>query len=210
MGINEEQYNPDNHQILSNTSCTANCLVPLVQVLWHQFGIIKGMINTVHCCTNNQALLDTPHKDLRRARATGLSMIPTSTGAAEAVSEILPYMKGKLSEIAVRVPTASVSLIDLVIETEKNTDRQQVNDAFKSFESGSLRNILGVCEAPLVSADFVGSHLSCTIDALSTEVLGGNMVRVLAWYDNEWGYSNRIVDLLHYMEAKRTENALAS
>jgi glyceraldehyde 3-phosphate dehydrogenase len=195
IGVNEDQYQPASHHIISNASCTTNCLAPVAKILMQEFGIVRGMMTTVHAYTNDQRILDLPHSDLRRARAAALSMIPTSTGAAKAVALVLPALKGKLDGMAVRVPTANVSLIDLVVETEKSTSIEEVNAALKRAAEGPLKGILDYCAEPLVSRDFNGSPVSSTIDALSTNVLAGTMVKVLSWYDNEWGYSNRILDL---------------
>ena len=202
MGVNEDQYDPAQHRVISNASCTTNCLAPVAKVLLERFGIVKGLMTTVHAYTNDQNILDLPHKDLRRARAAAVSMIPTSTGAAKAVSLVLPQLKGKLDGMAVRVPTPNVSLIDLVVETEKNTSIEEVNAALKNAAEGPLRGILEYCDLPLVSKDYNGNPASSTVDALSTAVMGGNMVKVLSWYDNEWGYSNRILDLVKFIAAK--------
>ncbi|OEU71894.1 MAG: type I glyceraldehyde-3-phosphate dehydrogenase [Desulfuromonadales bacterium C00003093] len=195
MGINEGDYDPAVHQILSNASCTTNCLAPVAKVLLKQFGIVRGLMTTIHAYTNDQNILDLPHKDLRRARAAAVSMIPTTTGAAKAVSLVLPELKGKLDGMAIRVPTPNVSLVDLVVETEKSTSIEEVNAAMKSAAENELKGILEYCDLPLVSKDFNGSAASSTFDALTTNVIGGNMVKTLAWYDNEWGYSARVVDL---------------
>lgn len=202
MGVNEGSYDPARHHILSNASCTTNGLAPVAKVLAAEFGIVKGLMTTIHSYTNDQQILDLPHKDLRRARAAGLSLIPTSTGAAKAVSLVLPELKGKLDGMAIRVPTPNVSLVDLVVETEKCTSAQEVNAALKNAAQGALRGILEYCEQPLVSVDFNGNPASSIVDALSTTVIGGNLVKVLAWYDNEWGYSNRILDLVKFIATK--------
>ncbi|BCA79533.1 type I glyceraldehyde-3-phosphate dehydrogenase [Desulfuromonas sp. AOP6] len=202
MGVNETHYLPDRHEIISNASCTTNCLAPVAKVLNEQFGIVKGLMTTVHSYTNDQMILDLPHKDLRRARAAAISMIPTTTGAAKAVALVLPELKGKLDGMAVRVPTPNVSLIDLVVETEKKTTAEEVNKAMKNAAEGTMRGILEYCDLPLVSRDFNGNPASSIVDALSTAVIGGNMVKVLSWYDNEWGYSNRIFDLVAYIASK--------
>jgi len=199
MGVNEEQYAAATHHVVSNASCTTNCLAPVAKVLLERFGIVKGMMTTVHSYTNDQQILDLPHKDLRRARAAALSMIPTTTGAAKAVGLVLPQLKGKLDGMAVRVPTPNVSLIDLVVETQKPTTIEEVNAAFKQAAEGVLKGILEYCELPLVSRDFNGNASSSIVDAPSTNVIGGNMVKVLSWYDNEWGYSNRLLDLVLYI-----------
>ena len=202
IGVNEAEYDSSRHNIISNASCTTNCLAPVAKTLLQEFGIVRGMMTTVHAYTNDQKILDLPHSDLRRARAAALSMIPTSTGAAKAVALVLPELKGKLDGMAVRVPTANVSLVDLVVETEKTTTVEQVNAALKSAANGKLKGILNFCEEPLVSCDFNGSSASSTVDALSTNVIGGSMVKVLSWYDNEWGYSNRILDLAKLVASK--------
>lgn len=202
MGVNEKSYDPGAHHVVSNASCTTNCLAPVAMVLLEQFGIVKGLMTTVHSYTNDQQILDLPHKDLRRARAACLSMIPTSTGAAKAVGLVLPQLKGKLDGMAVRVPTPNVSLIDLVVETEKQTTVAEVNAVFKKAAEGPLKGILEYCELPLVSRDFNGNPASSIIDSLTTNVIGGNMVKVISWYDNEWGYSNRLLDLVRYVARK--------
>jgi len=195
MGVNEGDYQPAKHQVISNASCTTNCLAPVAKVLMESVGIVKGLMTTVHSYTNDQQILDLPHKDLRRARAAALSMIPTTTGAAKAVALVLPELKGKLDGMAVRVPTPNVSLVDLVIETARPTTVEEVNAAMKTAAEGPLKGILVYSELPLVSCDFNGSPASASVDSLCTTVIGGTMVKVLAWYDNEWGYSNRILDL---------------
>ena len=202
MGINEADYDPAVHQILSNASCTTNCLAPVAKVLLEQFGIVRGLMTTIHAYTNDQNILDLPHKDLRRARAAAVSMIPTTTGAAKAVSLVLPELKGKLDGMAIRVPTPNVSLVDLVVETEKSTSIEEVNAAMKSAAENELKGILEYCDLPLVSKDFNGSAASSIFDSLTTNVIGRNMVKTLAWYDNEWGYSNRIFDLVRYIANK--------
>lgn len=202
MGVNEQEYDSSKHHILSNASCTTNCLAPVAKVLMEQFGIVKGLMTTIHSYTNDQKILDLPHDDLRRARAAGLSLIPTSTGAAKAVSLVLPQLKGTLDGMAIRAPTPNVSVVDLVVETRKTTSVDEVNTALKNAEQDSLKGILEVCEIPLVSRDFNGNPASSIVDALSTSVIGGNMVKVLSWYDNEWGYSNRVLDLVNYLAAK--------
>jgi glyceraldehyde 3-phosphate dehydrogenase len=199
MGINHTRFDPEVHRVISNASCTTNCLAPVVKVLMEKFGVVKGMMTTVHAYTNGQQILDYPAQDLRRARAAGLSMIPTTTGAARAVAKVLPQLAGRLDGIAVRVPTPNVSLISLVTETERSTDIESVNRALQTASEGTLKGILAYCEEPLVSVDYNGHPASSVVDALSTNVLGGNMVKVLAWYDNEWGYSNRVVDLVRYV-----------
>ncbi|MCK4502842.1 MAG: type I glyceraldehyde-3-phosphate dehydrogenase [Desulfuromonadales bacterium] len=202
MGINEKDYDPAIHKVISNASCTTNCLAPVAKVLLDNFGIVRGMMTTVHSYTNDQKILDLPHKDLRRGRAAALSMIPTTTGATKATALVLPQLKDKLQGMAIRVPTANVSLIDLVVETETATSIEAVNAAMASAAKNELKGILDYCDTPLVSCDFNGSPASSTLDALSTTVLDGTMVKILTWYDNEWGYSNRIFDLVRYI-AKR-------
>jgi len=199
MGVNDGVYDAASHNIVSNASCTTNCLAPVAKVLLENFGIVKGLMTTVHAYTNDQRILDLPHDDMRRARAAAMSMIPTTTGAAKAVSLVLPELKGKLDGLAVRVPTPNVSLVDLVVETEKTTSVEEVNAALKTAANGSLRGILDFCETPLVSIDFNGNPASSSVDAATTSVIAGNMVKVMSWYDNEWGYSNRIVDLVKLM-----------
>lgn len=195
LGVNDEKYDKNSHHIISNASCTTNCLAPVAKLLLQEFGIKKGLMTTIHSYTNDQRILDLPHKDLRRARAAAVSMIPTTTGAAKAVSLVLPELKGKLDGMAMRVPTPDASIVDLVVETEKSTSKEEVNAIMKKASEGALKGILGYSEEPLVSCDYIGNPLSSTVDALSTAVMGGNMVKVLSWYDNEWGYSNRVVDL---------------
>jgi len=196
MGVNDSEYDAARHNIISNASCTTNCLAPVAKVLLENFGIVKGLMTTVHAYTNDQRILDLPHEDMRRARAAAMSMIPTTTGAAKAVSLVLPELKGKLDGLAVRVPTPNVSLVDLVVVTEKDTSVEEVNAALKAAANGPLKGILEFCEEPLVSIDFNGNPASSSVDAATTTVIAGNMVKVMSWYDNEWGYSNRIVDLV--------------
>ncbi|HJV16778.1 MAG TPA: type I glyceraldehyde-3-phosphate dehydrogenase [Bacillales bacterium] len=202
MGVNEDKYDATNHHVISNASCTTNCLAPFAKVLNDKFGIKRGMMTTVHSYTNDQQILDLPHKDYRRARAAAENMIPTSTGAAKAVSLVLPELKGKLNGMAMRVPTPNVSVVDLVAELEKNVTAEEVNQALKEAAEGPLKGILSYSELPLVSGDYNGNTSSSTIDALSTMVLEDNMVKVLSWYDNEVGYSNRVVDLVDYIAQK--------
>jgi len=202
MGINQEQYQPERHHIISNASCTTNCLAPVAKVIMEQFGFVKGMLNTVHSYTNGQVIHDVPLPDLRRGRAAGQSMIPTTTGAAKAVTAVLPELEGKLIGMAVRVPVPNVSLIDLVVETEQKVTALEVNAALKQAAAGILKGILEYCEIPLVSKDFTGNPTSAIVDAESTAVVGDNLVRVIAWYDNEWGYSSRLVDLVEYMTCR--------
>lgn len=198
MGINENNYDPKQHTIVSNASCTTNCFAPMVKVLHENFTVKKGYLTTIHAYTNDQRILDLVHKDLRRARAAGLSMIPTSTGAAKVIGEIFPELKGKLDGVAIRVPTANVSICDFVCEVSKETTKEEVNNAFKKAAQGSLKKYLEYCEEPLVSIDFVGNPHSSIFDPGLTMV-SGNIVKVFAWYDNEWAYSLRIVDLLEYI-----------
>ena len=199
LGVNEASYVSSDHQIISNASCTTNCLAPVAKVLHEKFVIKKGLMTTIHSYTNDQKILDLPHSDLRRARAANLSIIPTTTGAAKAVALVLPEIKGKLDGMAIRVPTPNVSLIDLVVEVEKKTTAEEVNEAFKEASQGPLNNIMRLEEKPLVSIDFNGDAFSAIIDGISTKVIEDSMVKVLAWYDNEWGYSNRVKDLLKFI-----------
>lgn len=196
MGVNDREYMPEDDHIISNASCTTNCLGPVVKVLDSKFGIETGLVTTVHAYTNDQNNIDNPHKDLRRARACGSSIIPTSTGAAKAIGLVLPELQGKLNGMALRVPTPNVSLVDLVVELHRDVTIEEVNQAFEQAAHGEMTGILGVSYEPLVSIDFNGDERSSIIDADSTMVIGGNHVKVLAWYDNEWGYSCRVVDLL--------------
>jgi len=202
MGVNENKYDAAAHHVLSNASCTTNCLAPFAKVLHEQFGIKRGLMTTVHAYTNDQQILDLPHKDLRRARAAGVSIIPTTTGAAKAVALVLPELKGKLNGFAMRVPTPNVSVVDLVAELDKNVTAEEVNAALKSAAEGALKGILAYTDEPLVSKDFNGNPHSSIIDGLSTMVIEGNMVKVVSWYDNEWGYSNRVVDLIDFVAKK--------
>ncbi len=202
MGVNEDKYDAASHDVISNASCTTNCLAPFAKVLNDKFGIKRGMMTTVHSYTNDQQILDLPHKDYRRARAAAENIIPTTTGAAKAVSLVLPELKGKLNGGAMRVPTPNVSLVDLVAELEKEVTVDEVNAALQAAAEGELNGILGYSEEPLVSGDYNGNINSSTIDALSTMVMEGNMVKVISWYDNESGYSNRVVDLAQYIAAK--------
>ena len=202
MGVNHEQYDPAKHVVISNASCTTNCLAPFAKVLHESFGIKKGWMTTIHSYTNDQKLLDLPHKDLRRARAATLSMIPTTTGAAKAVGEVLPALKGKLDGFSMRVPTPNVSVVDLSALLEKKTTADDVNAAFRAAAAGPLKGILAVEDAPLVSIDFRGNPHSSIVDSAYTKVMDGDFVKVLSWYDNEWGYSKRCVDLLMYMAGR--------
>ena len=202
MGVNENAYEASLNDIVSGASCTTNCLVPMVKVLMDSFRIKHASMTTIHSYTNDQALLDAPHKDLRRARAAALSMIPSTTGAAVAVTKVIPELEGKIHGLAIRVPTPDASLVDLVAEVEKDTTREDVNAAFKRASEGNLKGIMKYCEEPLVSSDFITDASSCIVDADLTSVIDGRMVKVMGWYDNEWGYSCRMVDLAAYM-AKR-------
>ena len=195
LGVNGDAYDPAKHRIISNASCTTNCLAPIAKVLLDNFGITNGWMTTIHAYTNDQVMLDFPHKDLRRARAGALSMIPTSTGAASAIGLVLPALKGKLDGYAMRVPTSDVSVVDLSVKLEKSTDANAINAAMKAAADGPLKGYLAYCDEPLVSADFLGNPHSSILDALSTKVMDGNFAKILSWYDNEWGYSNRVVDL---------------
>ena len=203
MGVNDHLYDAKKHCIISNASCTTNCLAPVAKVLHETFGIEKGLVTTVHSYTNDQNILDLPHKDLRRARAAAVSMIPTTTGAAKAVSLVLPELKGKLDGMAIRVPTPNVSVVDLVVTLKKKTDAVKVNAALKKASRGALKGILGYCEEPLVSIDYNGNPLSSIVDASCTKVIGDSMVKVLSWYDNEAGFSNRVVDLFRLIASKK-------
>lgn len=202
MGVNESEYDPATHHVVSNASCTTNCLAPFAKVLHQEFGIKRGMMTTVHSYTNDQRVLDAPHKDLRRARAAAMSIIPTTTGAAKAVALVLPELKGKLNGFALRVPTPNVSVTDLVVELEKEATKESINAAFRKAAEGELKGILGVSDLPLVSKDFNGDARSSIVDADLTMVMEGNMAKVVAWYDNEWGYSSRILDLAVYMSKR--------
>lgn len=202
MGVNHEQYNPAVHHVISNASCTTNCLAPVVKVLHDRFEIQKGLMTTVHAVTNDQQLLDMPHRDLRRGRAGTMSIIPTTTGAAKAVALVLPELKGKLNGFAMRVPTPNVSVVDLVVEVGRKVDRDEVNYALREASENELRGILAYSELPLVSCDYNGDPHSAIVDGPSTMVIEDNLVKVIAWYDNEWGYSKRVVDLVKYMAQK--------
>ncbi len=202
MGVNEDKYDPANHHIISNASCTTNCLAPFAKVIQDKFGIKKGLMTTVHSYTNDQRILDLPHSDLRRARAAAESIIPTTTGAAKAVALVLPELKGKLNGFAMRVPTPTVSVVDLVVELEKPATVEEINAALKEAAEGPMKGILGYEERPLVSIDYKKDERSSIIDALSTMVIGDNMAKIVSWYDNEWGYSNRIVDLVNFVAEK--------
>ncbi|QXM05527.1 type I glyceraldehyde-3-phosphate dehydrogenase [Crassaminicella indica] len=199
MGVNHIEYDPDEHDIVSNASCTTNCLAPVAKVLHDEFGIVKGLMTTVHAYTNDQKILDLPHKDLRRARAAAESIIPTTTGAAKAVAKVLPELEGKLHGMAMRVPVPVVSVVDLVVELEKSTTVEEVNDKLREASEGALYGILGYSDEPLVSIDYKKDYRSSIVDGLSTAVVGENMIKIVAWYDNEWGYSNRVIDLAEYI-----------
>ncbi|HQZ95170.1 MAG TPA: type I glyceraldehyde-3-phosphate dehydrogenase [Pyrinomonadaceae bacterium] len=202
LGVNEAMYDPANHHIISNASCTTNCLAPVAKVMHDTYGIKNALMNTIHSYTNDQQLLDLPHKDLRRARAAALSMIPTSTGAAKAVALVIPELKGKFDGISVRVPTPNVSLVDVVMNLEKATTTEEVNATLKAAADGPLKGILAFSEVPLVSIDFKGNSNSSIVDAENTKVIDGTCVKILSWYDNEWGYSCRVRDLVKYVAAK--------
>ena len=202
MGVNDDKYDAKNHDVVSNASCTTNCLAPVVKVLHDKFGIEKGSMTTIHSYTNDQNVLDFPHKDLRRARAAALYMIPTTTGAAKAISLVMPEMKGRLDGYAMRVPTPNVSVVDLVAITTKSTTAEEVNAVLKEAANGKLKGILAYTEDPVVSSDMLHNPHSSIVDAQLTKVQGGTMVKVVAWYDNEWGYSSRVVDLIELLGAK--------
>jgi len=202
LGVNEQKYDPAKHHIISNASCTTNCLGPVAKVLHENFGILKGSMTTIHSYTNDQNVLDFPHKDLRRARAAAINMIPTSTGAAKAIGLVLPELKGKLDGYAMRVPTPNVSVVDFVCVTEKNTTTEEVNSLLKAASEGPLKGILGYTTDPVVSTDMMKNSNSSIVDSDLTKVLGGNLVKVVAWYDNEWGYSSRVIDLCVFLAKK--------
>jgi glyceraldehyde 3-phosphate dehydrogenase len=202
LGVNEKDYDPAKHKVISNASCTTNGIAPAVKVLHENFGITKGLMTTIHAYTNDQVILDTVHKDIRRARAAGLNIVPTTTGAAKAVTQVIPALKGKIHGLAFRVPTPTVSVIDFVCDVEKEVTVEQVNEVFKKAAAGSLKGIMEFCEEELVSMDFKGNYHSSIIDGPGTMVIGGNMVKTLAWYDNEWGYSCRLGDLVTYIASK--------
>jgi len=199
LGVNEELYDPEKHHIISNASCTTNCLAPVAKIVNDRFGIIKGFMTTVHAYTGGQRLLDMGHKDLRRARAAAMNIVPTSTGAARAIGVVLPELDGKLDAFALRVPTSTVSLIDLTVEVERETTTDELRSVFKEAAEGTLKGILGYSEEPLVSVDFKGDPRSSIVDAEYTQVMQGNMVKVVSWYDNEWGYTARLIDLANYV-----------
>ena len=204
LGVNQDDYDPDAHDVISNASCTTNCLAPVVKVLTETVGFRHGLMTTIHAYTNDQNILELPHKDLRRARAAALSMIPTTTGAAKATGLVLPGVTGHIDGMSIRVPTADVSLVDLVAEVDKDTTEDEINTAFREAASGQLKGILSVSDEPLVSIDYTGNPHSSIVDSLSTAVMDGRMVKVLAWYDNEWGYSNRLIDLVSFIGERLT------
>ncbi len=201
MGVNSDKYDPKKHAIISNASCTTNCLVPMVKVIMDNFGFVRGSMTTIHSYTNDQNVLDLPHKDLRRARAAALSIIPTTTGAAKATSLVIPEVKGKIDGIAIRVPTPDVSLTELTVEVERSVTIAEVNAAFQAAADGPMQGILAISKEELVSSDYIGNPHSCILDSLSTNVVDGTMVKVSGWYDNEWGYANRCVDLIRMIGA---------
>ncbi len=202
LGVNQDKYDPKAHSVISNASCTTNCLAPVAKVLHDSFGIVRGQMTTVHSYTNDQKILDLPHKDLRRARAAALSMIPTSTGAAKALHLVIPELKGKLDGVAIRVPTPNVSLVDLAVELGKPTTAEEINAAFRAAAGGAMKGVLAVSDEELVSIDFRGNPHSSIVDAPLTKVVGGTLAKVFSWYDNEWGFSNRMRDLLRFMAAR--------
>jgi glyceraldehyde 3-phosphate dehydrogenase len=202
LGVNEDKYDPAKHHILSNASCTTNCLAPIAKVLNDTFGIVKGQMTTIHSYTNDQKILDLPHKDLRRARAAAVSMIPTSTGAAKAIYLAIPELKGKLDGVAIRVPTPNVSVVDLAVVLGKNATSEEINAAFQKAADGPMKGVLAVTHEELVSVDFRGNPASSIVDAGLTKVVDGNLAKIFSWYDNEWGFSNRMKDLLHFLAKK--------
>jgi len=202
MGVNQDNYVPEKHHVISNASCTTNCLAPVIKVLHQSFGVVKGMMTTVHSYTNDQNILDLPHKDLRRARAANLSIIPTTTGAAQAVTKVIPELKGKLTGMAMRVPTPAVSVVDFVGQLSSSATAEQINEALKNAAENELKGVLGYNEDPLVSVDYKQNPLSSIVDGLSTMMIGEDMVKIISWYDNEWGYSCRIVDLVGFIISK--------
>ncbi|MDI7259986.1 MAG: type I glyceraldehyde-3-phosphate dehydrogenase [Thermodesulfobacteriota bacterium] len=203
LGVNEKDYNPSKHHILSMGSCTTNCLAPIAKILVDEFGVEYGLMTTIHAYTNDQVILDFPHKDLRRARAAGMSMIPTTTGAAAALSLVIPELKGKMDGMAIRVPTPNVSVVDLVVGLKKEATAEEINRVLKSYAEGKLKGILSFCEEPLVSIDFNGNPHSSIVDGPSTKVIGGKLAKILSWYDNEWGFSTRMVELFLYLFGKK-------
>ncbi len=203
LGVNEKDYDASRHNIISMGSCTTNCLAPIAKILVDEFGVEYGLMTTIHAYTNDQVILDFPHRDLRRARAAGMSMIPTTTGAASALSLVIPELKGKMDGMAIRVPTPNVSVVDLVAEVKRETTVEELNRVLKSYADGKMKGILSVSEEPLVSIDFNGNPHSSIVDAMSTKVIGGKLVKIISWYDNEWGFSNRLVELFVYLFNKR-------
>jgi glyceraldehyde 3-phosphate dehydrogenase len=202
MGVNEDKYNPKEHHVISNASCTTNCLAPVAKVLMDNFGISKGLMNTIHSYTNDQRILDLPHRDLRRARAAAVNIIPTTTGAAKAVALVIPELKGKLNGFALRIPTSAVSVVDLTCLLQKSATAEQINDAMREASESRLKGILGYSEEPLVSMDYKGSELSSVVDGLSTMVIEDDLIKVVSWYDNEWGYSHRVMDLVRFISER--------
>jgi len=202
LGVNENKYDPANHHVISNASCTTNCIAPVVKVLHQTFGVSKALMSTIHAYTNDQRIQDMFHSDLRRARTAAMNIIPTTTGAAKAVTQVIPELQGKIHGMAYRVPTSTVSVCDLVADLEKDVSAEDVNKAFKAAADGELKGILEYCNEPLVSIDFKGNPASSIVDAMSTMVISGNMVKVLSWYDNEWGYSNRLADIINFVIGK--------
>ena len=202
MGVNEDKYNPKEHHVISNASCTTNCLAPVAKVLMDNFGISKGLMNTIHSYTNDQRILDLPHRDLRRARAAAVNIIPTTTGAAKAVALVIPELKGKLNGFALRIPTSAVSVVDLTCLLQKSATAEQINDAMREASESRLKGILGYSEEPLVSMDYKGSELSSVVDGLSTMVIKDDLIKVVSWYDNEWGYSHRVMDLVRFISER--------
>lgn len=203
LGVNEKDYDASRHHIISMGSCTTNCLAPIAKILVDEFGVEYGLMTTIHAYTNDQVILDFPHRDLRRARAAGMSMIPTTTGAASALSLVIPELKGKMDGMAIRVPTPNVSVVDLVAEVKRETTVEELNRVLRSYADGKMKGILSVSEEPLVSIDFNGNPHSSIVDAMSTKVIGGKLVKIISWYDNEWGFSNRLVELFVYIFSKR-------
>jgi len=203
LGVNEKDYQPEKHHILSMGSCTTNCLAPIAKILVDEFGVEYGLMTTIHAYTNDQVILDFPHRDLRRARAAAMSMIPTTTGAATALSLVIPELKGKMDGMAIRVPTPNVSVVDLVAEVKKETTTEGLNQVLKSYAEGKMKGILSFCEEPLVSIDFNGNPHSSIVDGPSTKVIGGRLVKIISWYDNEWGFSNRMVELFLFLFGKK-------
>lgn len=202
LGVNESKYDPSQHHIISNGSCTTNCIAPVVKVLHQNFGVARGLMTTIHSYTNDQRILDVFHRDLRRARAAAINIVPTTTGAARVVGVVIPELQGKLHGMAMRVPTSVVSVVDFVADLNKEVSAEEINSAFRSAAAGELKGILEYCDEPLVSTDFRGNPASSVFDALSTMVIDGNMAKVLAWYDNEWAYSCRLADLAAYIASK--------